>query len=327
MSRYVLGFEEIDETQVALVGGKGANLGELSVEGIRVPAGFCVTTDAFRRVMEEARRSAGGSIGCPACAGRSGGDRRAQRGAPSDHRSAPYPRDLEAGITGLANLGEHDAYAVRSSATAEDLPRASFAGQQDTYLNVTGRRRSFRASADAGRRSSPTGGAYRLQTASTTARSGWRWSYSRWSSRSRRHPVHGRPVTGNRKVASEASFGLGEALVSGLVNADRYKVRDGGSSRGRSAKRLRSSPRRPGVPRTGDRARAAAPPALTDAQVLRLVSSAGKSKHTSGPPRTSNGAWSTATSRSSKRPITTLYPIPRRAPERTGSTFPSVTNR
>ncbi len=55
MGRYVLGFEEIDVAQVALVGGKGANLRELSrIDGIRVPAGFCVTTDAFRRVMAEA---------------------------------------------------------------------------------------------------------------------------------------------------------------------------------------------------------------------------------------------------------------------------------
>ena len=56
MTRYVLGFEEIDEAQVALVGGKGANLGVLSrIAGIRVPAGFCVTTDAFGRVVAEAR--------------------------------------------------------------------------------------------------------------------------------------------------------------------------------------------------------------------------------------------------------------------------------
>src|SRR2546430_1624411 len=53
--RYVLGFEEIDQTHVAVVGGKGAHLGELSrIEGIRVPAGFCVTTDAFQRIMAEA---------------------------------------------------------------------------------------------------------------------------------------------------------------------------------------------------------------------------------------------------------------------------------
>src|SRR5450756_2853451 len=55
MGSYVLGFQEIDQTQVAVVGGKGAHLGELSrIEGIRVPAGFCVTTDAFRRIMAEA---------------------------------------------------------------------------------------------------------------------------------------------------------------------------------------------------------------------------------------------------------------------------------
>src|ERR1700733_15404647 len=53
--RYVLGLEEIDRTQVALVGGKGANLGELSrIEGIRVPAGWCVTTDAYRRTLSAA---------------------------------------------------------------------------------------------------------------------------------------------------------------------------------------------------------------------------------------------------------------------------------
>ena len=55
MGNYVLGFQEIDQTQGAVVGGKGAHLGELSrIEGIGVPAGFCVTTDAFRRIMAEA---------------------------------------------------------------------------------------------------------------------------------------------------------------------------------------------------------------------------------------------------------------------------------
>src|SRR5215216_8182506 len=55
MGCYVLGFQEINQTQVAVVGGKGAHLGELSrIEGIRVPPGFCVTTDAFQRIMAEA---------------------------------------------------------------------------------------------------------------------------------------------------------------------------------------------------------------------------------------------------------------------------------
>src|SRR4051812_19058268 len=55
MGRYVLDFQEIDQTQVAVVGGKGAHLGELSrIEGLRVPAGFCITTDAFQRIMADA---------------------------------------------------------------------------------------------------------------------------------------------------------------------------------------------------------------------------------------------------------------------------------
>ena len=55
MGSYVLGFQEIDQTQIAVVGGKGAHLGELSrFEGVRVPAGFCVTTDAFRRILADA---------------------------------------------------------------------------------------------------------------------------------------------------------------------------------------------------------------------------------------------------------------------------------
>src|ERR1039458_2037531 len=55
MGNYVLGFQEIDQTQIAVVGGKAVHLGELSrIEGMRVPAGFCVTTDAFRRIMAEA---------------------------------------------------------------------------------------------------------------------------------------------------------------------------------------------------------------------------------------------------------------------------------
>src|ERR687885_1951985 len=54
MGCYVLGFQEIDQTQVSIVGGKGAHLGELSrIGGVRVPVGFCVTTDAFRRIMAE----------------------------------------------------------------------------------------------------------------------------------------------------------------------------------------------------------------------------------------------------------------------------------
>src|ERR1700736_3868963 len=141
MGSYVLGFQEIDQTKVAVVGGKGAQLGELSrIEGIRVPARFCVTTDACRRIMADA----------PSIDDRldrlsrlSPDDREAIRTLSAEIRQTlegiAIPDDLAGAIThSVAVLGEQAAYAVRSSATAEDLPSASFAGQQDTYLNVVG---------------------------------------------------------------------------------------------------------------------------------------------------------------------------------------------
>src|SRR3954470_7249108 len=137
MGCYVLGFQEIDQTQVAVVGGKGAHLGELSrIEGLRVPAGFCVTTDAFRRIMAQA----------PSIDARldrlsrlKPHDREAIRALSAEIRQTleaiAIPGDLAAAITrALSCIGEQAACAIRSSATAEDLPATSFAGQQDTYL-------------------------------------------------------------------------------------------------------------------------------------------------------------------------------------------------
>src|SRR5438067_11652503 len=114
---YVLGFGEIDQEQVAAVGGKGAHLGELSrIEGIRVPAGFCVTTAAYRRIMAEA----------PAIDERldrlsdlNPDDRVAIRTLSAEIRRTlegiAIPDDLAAAMTlALAGLGEQAAYAVRS---------------------------------------------------------------------------------------------------------------------------------------------------------------------------------------------------------------------
>ncbi len=141
IERYVLGLEEIDKTQVALVGGKGAHLGELSrIEGIRVPAGFCVTTDAFRRIMTTVPWI---DDQLDRLSRLDPGDRQAVRTLSAEIRRTlegiAIPDDLAAAITrSVTRLGGKAAYAVRSSATAEDLPAASFAGQQDTYLNVVG---------------------------------------------------------------------------------------------------------------------------------------------------------------------------------------------
>jgi pyruvate,water dikinase len=141
MGSYVLGFQEIDRSQVAVVGGKGAHLGELSrIEGIHVPAGFCVTANAFRRIMADV-----GSMDdrLDRLSRLNPDDREEIRTLSAEIRRTlegiAIPDDLAGAITGaLARLGEQAGYAVRSSATAEDLPAASFAGQHDTYLNVVG---------------------------------------------------------------------------------------------------------------------------------------------------------------------------------------------
>src|SRR4249920_933964 len=276
---YVLGLQEIDQTQVAVVGGKGAQLGELSrIEGIRVPAAFCVTTDAFRRVIAEApsiddrldRLSRLNPDEREAIHALSAEIRRTLEGI-------AIPDDLAGAITSaLARLGEQTAYAVRSSATAEDLPTASFAGQQDTYLNVVGR------AAILEHISRCWASLFTERAVTFRLRSGFdhRQVHMAVVVQQMVFPdaagivFTADPVTGNRKVASvEASFGLGEALVSGLVNPDVYKVRDGEAvARAVATKRLAVV----ASPSGGTREQAIEPqqqeqPALTDAQVVRLA--------------------------------------------------------
>src|SRR5262249_35218572 len=142
MSFYVLGFEDIDKTKVMVVGGKGANLGEIAkVEGIRVPDGFCISTDAFKRIIGKTpsinelldQLSLLKAEDRNKVSQLSGEIRRLIEGI-------AIPEDIREELAHhLSRLGEEHAYAVRSSATAEDLPTASFAGQQDTYLNTTGK--------------------------------------------------------------------------------------------------------------------------------------------------------------------------------------------
>ncbi|MBU6429375.1 MAG: phosphoenolpyruvate synthase, partial [Cyanobacteria bacterium REEB65] len=139
--RYVLAFGEIDRTLVADVGGKGAQLGELSrIEGVCVPAGFCVTTAAYRRIREEAPLV---DELLDRLSGLNSDDREGIRTLCAQIRRAleevAIPHDVAAAIVcALDRMGTQAPYAIRSSATAEDSPRASFAGQHDTYLNVVG---------------------------------------------------------------------------------------------------------------------------------------------------------------------------------------------
>ncbi|HEX6747006.1 MAG TPA: rifamycin-inactivating phosphotransferase [Longimicrobium sp.] len=319
MDRYVLDFQEIDQTQVAVAGGKGAHLGELSrIEGIHVPDGFCVTTDAFRRILADAP---------------SLGDRldRLSRLEPDDREAIgalsaeirgtiegiAIPGDLAAAITGaLARLGEQAACAVRSSATAEDLPTASFAGQQDTYLNVVGPaailRHVSRCWASLFTERAVT---YRLRNGIDHRQVQMAVVVQRMVFPQAAGILFtADPITGNRKISSvEAGFGLGEALVSGLVNADVYKVRDGEVvARTIGAKRLAIF----ASPGGGTEERAIEPerreqPALTDAQVVRLAELGRRIEAHFGRPQ--DIEWCLADDDFQvvqSRPITTLFPIP-----------------
>jgi rifampicin phosphotransferase len=319
MGCYVLGFEEIDQTQVAVVGGKGAHLGELSrIEGVRVPAGFCVTTDAFQRIMAEA----------PSIDDRldrlsrlKPDDREAIQALSAEVRRTlegiAIPDDLAAAITGpLARLGEQAAYAVRSSATAEDSPTASFAGQQDTYLNVVGPaailQHVSRCWASLFTERAVT---YRLRNGLDQRKVHMAVVVQQMVFPQAAGILFtADPVTGNRKVASvEASFGLGEALVSGLVNADVYKVRDGEVvARAVATKQLAIL----ASPAGGTQEQAIEPerqaqPALMDGQVVRLVRLGRLIEAHFGRPQ--DIEWCLVDDDFQivqSRPITTLFPIP-----------------
>ncbi|MEU9802218.1 rifamycin-inactivating phosphotransferase [Streptomyces sp. NPDC051000] len=316
---YVLDLQEVDQTRVAVVGGKGAHLGGLSrIEGIRVPEGFCVTTDAFRRIMAEAPSIAGGldqlSLLDP-------DDREAIRTLSARIRRTiegiTIPDDVAAAIThALGGQGEHVAYAVRSSATAEDLPTASFAGQQDTYLNVVGPAEILRHIS-------------RCWASLFTERA---VIYRRRNGIDHR-TVHmavvvqrmvlpqasgilftADPVTGNRKVATvDAGFGLGEALVSGLVNPDVFTVRDGEvvakaiAAKQRAVHALSAG----GTREVAIDSQRREQPALTDAQVVRLVELGRRIEGHFGRPQ--DIEWCLADDAFhivQSRPITTLFPIP-----------------
>jgi phosphoenolpyruvate synthase/pyruvate phosphate dikinase len=319
MGCYVLGFQEIDQTQVALVGGKGANLGELSrIEGLRVPAGFCVTTDAFQRIVADAPSINDQLVRLSRL---KADDREAIRALSAEIRRTiegiAIPEDLAVAITGpLARLGEQAAYAVRSSATAEDLPTASFAGQQDTYLNVVGPaailQHISRCWASLFTERAVT---YRLRNGVDQ-----RKVHMAVVVQQMVFPVAAGvlftadPVTGNRKVTSvEASFGLGEALVSGLVNADIYTVRDDevvARVVGTKQLAIYAAPSG-GTQEQAVQSERQQQPALTDAQVVRLVHLGRRIEAHFGRPQDIEWClFDDDFQIVQSRPITTLFPIP-----------------
>lgn len=317
--RYVLDFRDLDRTQAAIGGGKGAGLGELSrIEGVRVRAGFCMTTDAFRRAMH-AVPSIDERI--DALSRLDPSDHAAVRTLSADIRrrieETALPDDVADAIArSIASIDAHAAYAVRSSATAEDLPAASFAGQHDTYLNVIGAdavtthvRRCW-ASLFTERAAT-----YRIRNGIDSRAVGMAVVVQRMAlPRVSGIAFTADPLTGHRKTISiEASLGLGEALVSGLVNADAYKVRDGAivaRSIGTKAHCVEA------LPSGGTEERAVDPErqrraALTDDEILRLAALARRIETHFGDPQ--DIEWCLAGDEFEivqSRPITTLFPVP-----------------
>ncbi|HDR7288616.1 TPA: phosphoenolpyruvate synthase [Bacillus paranthracis] len=233
MSSFVLDFQEIEKGQLSLVGGKGLNLGELSnIQGIQVPEGFCVTTVGYEKAIEqnEELQTLLQQLTKLKL------EDRAQIGEMSKEireviMAVQIPTDVVEAVTQyLSRFGNEHAYAVRSSATAEDLPYASFAGQQDTYLNIIGKEailqhvrkcwaslfteRAVMYRMQNGFEHNQVSICVVVQKMVFPEASGILFTAD--------------PITSSRKILSiDASFGLGEALVSGLVSADNYKVKEG----------------------------------------------------------------------------------------------------
>jgi rifampicin phosphotransferase len=319
MGRYVSGLEELDRSQVAVVGGKAAHLGELSrIGGTSVPAGYCVTTDAYRRIVADAAAIDESLYRLSHLDAR---DREAVSALSAEIRdtiaATVVPDDLAAAITApLARLGEHAAYAVRSSATAEDLPTASFAGQQDTYLNVVGRA----AILEHVRRCWAS--LFTERAVTYRRRNGLDHREAQMAVVVQRMVLPraagimftADPVTSRRGVTSvEATFGLGEALVSGLVDADTFEVRDGGLVATRIATKPSAvhpssdggTERRPIEPERQQQ------PALTETEVVQLAQLGRRIEAHFGHPQ--DVEWCLDEDGFhivQSRPITTVFPIP-----------------
>lgn len=138
MTNYTLPFSKITASDIPLVGGKGANLGVLTAAKISVPNGFCITTNAYKAFVEPEEVSIYNAAKNIKIDDLESLRLEAQNIRDMLHKNPLPPEVIKQTIAAWQNMGQDNAYAVRSSATAEDLPSASFAGQQDTYLNIIG---------------------------------------------------------------------------------------------------------------------------------------------------------------------------------------------
>jgi pyruvate,water dikinase len=222
----ILWLSEIRNTDISSVGGKGASLGEMTHVGLPVPQAFVITAQAFRRFLqmtklEEPLFSILEKLDV---------DDNEALNATSDKvktmvSTAKMPAKIKNEILlSYEKMGNTTVVAVRSSATAEDLPDASFAGQQDTYLNILGEKDLLEA-------------VQNCWASLYTARAIYYRSKNGFSDRNVNIAVvvqqlvfsekagvmfSSHPISGAKTVIIEGSWGLGEAIVSGTVSPDNY---------------------------------------------------------------------------------------------------------
>ncbi|MBR4448075.1 phosphoenolpyruvate synthase [Methanobrevibacter sp.] len=230
---YVVKFEDLSKSDIGIAGGKGANLGELTQAGIPVPPGFVVTAQAYEYFMDEA--GINGKV-MSILEETDINDTKALQAASEEIKKiiveSPIPEDLVMFIREYYNelcqrVGEDDTdVAIRSSATAEDLPEASFAGQQDTFLHVSGddevieyirkcwaslfEARAIFYREENNFEHSKVYIAVVVQKMANADKAGVMFTVN--------------PSTGEEIALIEGSWGLGESVVSGDVTPDNYQV-------------------------------------------------------------------------------------------------------
>lgn len=230
---YILSFDEAESAQYVLLGGKGASLASMSRAGFPVPPGFCITTEAYAHALQPLREAVLTRVSAIDPAQSSQLDAAAAE-LRQQIEQMDIPSEVEQAIRARYQaLCQHCGYqndlpvAVRSSATAEDLPEASFAGQQDTYLWVVGAdavvqhvRRCwaslFTARAIAYRKDHQIPEADLLMSVVVQ---------KMVNARVAGVAMTLNPSNGDRsKIAIDSAWGLGEAVVSGEVTPDHFLV-------------------------------------------------------------------------------------------------------
>ncbi len=332
MNSYVLNFSVINKTRLNDVGGKGANLGELKrIDGIQVPAGFCITTEAYKKSIKD-NQQLKELLKLLARLHHDEKDKISEISAKirSAIEKGGMAKEVENTINeALSQFGEKQSFAVRSSATAEDLPDASFAGQHDTYLNIRGKEEILKHVIRCwSSLFTERAVIYRIQNSFDHRKV----LLSVIIQKMVMSEVSGilftaDPLTSDRKTMSiDAGFGLGEALVSGLINPDTYKIKEGviiSKKIGSKALEIKAADST-GTVEIKREEPGGEIQTLTDKQILHLAEIGRKIEAHFGYPQ--DIEWCLADKEFyivQSRPLTTLFPAPK-SPDKVKRVYMSV---